>query len=228
MPDDPFSWTSEKWAKERAKWEAELAYLRVVRLPAVTEWVRALKELGDTPDNRELREARMEEDSIEYHIRILEEAIDYYRLFAHGLVERPEERAASGEGARSIEDDFRASWNEVEASYPLILSRREHEPGHLLADLVIAFIREMRQAGYDAKLRAGISLWWLLLSRSRRHGLRYFQPYLHFHFGRGVTVFFYRYGESQYVPRPEVTLPEIEFTPEVDRLLQQLAAHEID
>jgi hypothetical protein len=47
------------------------------------------------------------------------------------------------------------------------------------------FIRQLRRAGYDREFRAGQSLWALMLSRSRRHGLSDDQARIVFEFSRG-------------------------------------------
>jgi len=51
---------------------------------------------------------------------------------------------------------------------------------------VFQFIAQLRQAGYDRKLRAGQSLEVFIVSRSRDHGLRPDQPRIVFCFHDGV------------------------------------------
>lgn len=122
--------------------------------------------------------------------------------------------AAYFEARYSTEGEFLTSWDNIEKFY-----RDEKFP---LAAPVLAMIAEMRRVGYDHKLRAGHSLWSLVLSRSRRHGLRDGQPYIAFCFRPGATMEIYLPGRSN------ITLPEIKFTPEINTHLDQLAAHAIN
>lgn len=76
-----------------------------------------------------------------------------------------------------IEGEFISSWNRIEQFYD-----SEYFPPK---SFVLQFIRQLRRAGYDRKFRAGQSLWALMLSRSRRHGLRDEQARIVFEFSRG-------------------------------------------
>ncbi|MGL6138023.1 MAG: hypothetical protein ACRC2M_12060 [Planktothrix sp.] len=65
-----------------------------------------------------------------------------------------------------FEGELLESWNSIEnfyESYRICL-------GNELTDLMIKFIKSMRQEGYDRHLRAGQSVYYLNLSRSRKHG----------------------------------------------------------
>ena len=73
------------------------------------------------------------------------------------------------EEGRPIEGEFIESWRSVTRFYEDLEDRG--------ADAV-AFVAELKAAGYDRKFRAGVSLFTLMLSRSRRHGLRGDQPYV--------------------------------------------------
>lgn len=84
-------------------------------------------------------------------------------------------RADYYESGNPIEGEFIHSWDRIEQFYDGLPSR--------LKGLVPQFIAELRQAGYDRKLRAGQSLITLIVSRSRRHGLRAEQPCIRFQFG---------------------------------------------
>jgi hypothetical protein len=71
------------------------------------------------------------------------------------------------EEGRPIEGEFVLSWDAIEESYK---GRRP------LGPKALRLLADMRRAGYDKVLRAGMSMWTLMLSRSRRHGLRNDQP----------------------------------------------------
>jgi hypothetical protein len=68
------------------------------------------------------------------------------------------------ERGNPIEGEFISSWDRIERFYD-----NEHFPPR---SRVLQFVRQLRSAGYDRKFRAGQSMWTLMLSRSRRHGLR--------------------------------------------------------
>jgi len=78
---------------------------------------------------------------------------------------------------RPIEGEFISSWNWIERFYD-----SEYFPPK---SFVLQFIRQLRRAGYDREFRAGQSLWALMLSRSRRHGLSDEQARIVFEFSRG-------------------------------------------
>ena len=116
---------------------------------------------------------------------------------------------------RGVEGEFIESWDRIEQFY----REREFPP----AAAVRAFVAEMRSRGYDRTLRAGQSLYNLMLSRSRRHGLRAGQPRIAFHFreqGMDVSV--------RMVTERTISVPGIELNAEVDALLKQLEAARID
>ena len=74
-----------------------------------------------------------------------------------------------------VEGEFVDSWNRMEDFFA-----NEHFRPRLR---VLRLIRGLREAGYDRNLRAGQSLFYLMLSRSRRHGLRSDQGFIAFQFG---------------------------------------------
>ncbi len=79
------------------------------------------------------------------------------------------------ERGNPIEGEFLHSWNWVERSYVDDF----HFPSRTK---VLHFLRQLRQAGYDSRLRAGQSMWAFVVSRSRRHGLPIGQPRIIFEF----------------------------------------------
>src|SRR5207245_11075726 len=88
---------------------------------------------------------------------------------------------------------------------------------------VRAFVAEMRRHGFDRTLRAGQSLYTLMLSRSRRHGLRLGQPHIAFHFrDQEMDIFVKIVGERT------ISVSEIALSNEVEALLKQLEVITID
>lgn len=82
------------------------------------------------------------------------------------------------DAGENVASDFVRSWDETEELFRLFAI-----PG---TDQILQFIAELRRAGYDQKFRAGQSLFHLVLSRSRRHGLRRDQPCLVFGIHHGI------------------------------------------
>ena len=119
------------------------------------------------------------------------------------------------ERGKPIESEFLKSWDLIERFYDSL--------EFPFVPKVRGLIAQMRGRGYDKSLRAGQSLWSLILSRSRRHGLRDDQPRIAFWFRNdGMDVYTRIDGEKK------VTYPEIAFTTDVDALLKQLQARDID
>ena len=74
-----------------------------------------------------------------------------------------------------IEDAFAQSWDWIEQFYrDDLLSEETWRWLGAMPNLISA----LRQRGYDRTLRAGQSLFILVLSRSREHGLRDNQPFV--------------------------------------------------
>jgi hypothetical protein len=124
------------------------------------------------------------------------------------------------EEGRPVEGEFITSWDPVERFYK--------QTNHPRLGDILALIAGIRQAGYDKTLRAGQSLWTLVVSRSRRHGLREDQPSIGFHFREfnrrdgGMDLHVKIGGVEEY------SFPQIELTPAVDALLKRLEAEDID
>jgi hypothetical protein len=119
------------------------------------------------------------------------------------------------ERGNPIEGEFIKSWDSIDRFY-----NGMHFP---FVPKVRALIARMRERGYDKSLRAGQSLWSLIVSRSRRHGLREDQPMIAFCFRNDGMDIYTCIDEEK-----KVASPEIEFTPEVDVLLKRLEAKAID
>jgi hypothetical protein len=76
------------------------------------------------------------------------------------------------EAGKPIEGEFIDSWDGIEEFFQWAWPKPR----------ALQFISDLRRAGYDRTFRAGQSLVALILSRSRRHGLRPEQPRICFQF----------------------------------------------
>lgn len=88
-------------------------------------------------------------------------AVDYPELSVHPV-------AYFYEQGRPVEGEFRVSWDMIERFYSGFPEGR--------GDDYIKLLGHLRERGFPAVLRAGQSMMTLILSRSRRHGLRPGQP----------------------------------------------------
>jgi len=136
------------------------------------------------------------------------------------------EVASYYEEGRGIEGEFIRSWSHVEGFYKSI-----QRPFVLK---VLHFISQLRSAGYERTLRAGTSLFHLLVSRSRRHGLRPGQPYIAFTFGdapfNGGVV---PAGQMEVAlcfdtKQRKVIVPSVELNEQLNAMLKQLERETID
>lgn len=117
---------------------------------------------------------------------------------------------------RPIEGEFLESWDEIEEFY----LRNDGWPGQRNAAL---FVEAARRAGYDRTLRAGQSLYTLMLSRSRRHGLRTGQPHLQFWFSDSWAKVVASFGEEK-----GFQFKELPLNPAIVGLMDRLVAFPID
>jgi hypothetical protein len=130
------------------------------------------------------------------------------------------------EQSRGIEGEFLNSWCHVEEFYQGI--------PRPFALQVLNLIRQLRGAGYERTLRAGTSLFSLLVSRSRRHGLRPDQPCIVFSFGDApFTGGMIAAGEMEVATwlddrERKIAFPSIEWSENLNTLLKQLEGKTID
>jgi hypothetical protein len=114
-----------------------------------------------------------------------------------------------------VEGEFIESWDQMEGVY----EGSRFPP----RTLVLPFIAQLRQAGYDRKLRAGQSIWSLIVSRSRRSRLRPEQPLVSFQFRENsMEVYSRNHGEERILEVP------IAMSDTVERVLQRLTERPID
>lgn len=134
--------------------------------------------------------------------------------------------AAYYEQGRGLEGEFIESWDHVEDFYKRIQ--------HPFASQVLNFIQQLRSAGYERTLRAGTSLFSLLVSRSQRYGLRLDQPYIGFSFGGAwFNTRVLAEGEMEVAVCFDVhervsTFSGIELNADLNTLLKQLEEKAID
>jgi hypothetical protein len=122
------------------------------------------------------------------------------------------------EKGHPVEGEFIKSWDFMQKFY--------EDDSFPMKEAVLGLIAQLRNAGYDRKLRAGQSLWSLIVSRSRRHGLREDQPCIHFGFREGVMdarVFVRERDEAE-----EIRGVTIALSAPVEAALRQLAEQPVD
>lgn len=121
------------------------------------------------------------------------------------------------EEGKGIEGEFILSWDYTEQFY------REKTRLPQIEE-ILKMIKDMRSRGYDKTLRAGQSMYTFILSKSRRNGLKGNQSSLAFDFqNNAMNISCYHAGNKE-----NITLPRIEYTPQIDVLMKQLEAEKID
>lgn len=127
-----------------------------------------------------------------------------------------DELADSYEKGQPIQDEFLRSWDRVETHYLDLM------PNFAASKTILEMVHAMRDAGYDRVLRAGQSLWSLVLSRSRRHGLRLEQHSICFSFHDSKMNVSSRDSDVFLKNVP------IELSPDVRKVLDALVVMNID
>jgi hypothetical protein len=116
------------------------------------------------------------------------------------------------EAGNPVEGEFLRSWRQMERFY-------DDSRFPTLATNVKALLAAMRAKGYDKTFRAGQSMWTLILSRSRRHGLKREQSRIQFNFLKeGMDVYCLLESEDP----QKITCPRVEYTPEIEGMLERL------
>lgn len=119
------------------------------------------------------------------------------------------------EQGNGVEGEFILSWDNIEAFY--------RETNIDQKSPILQLIAQMRERGFDRTLRAGQSLFTLLVSRSRRHGLRPDQPSVSFSFNFIKTAMEVRTPKGE-----KIGFERIEYNDTIDGLLRALEAESID
>ena len=113
-----------------------------------------------------------------------------------------------------LEGEFIRSWDAIEEFY-------REDTGRYF-ESARAFIRALREAGYDRLLRAGQSMSIFGLSRSRDQGLREDQPRLWFEFNAVEMDVDANFATGWFKHHP------IQLTPDIGRLLDTLVKYPIE
>lgn len=119
------------------------------------------------------------------------------------------------EKGNPVEGEFIASWDQMVGVY----EGSRFPP----RTMVLPFIAELRRAGYDHKLRAGQSIWSLIVSRSRRARLRPEQPLVSFQFRENTMEVFSRVQGEERIAEVPIAMSDT-----VERVLRQLTERPID
>jgi hypothetical protein len=119
------------------------------------------------------------------------------------------------EKGNPVEGEFIESWDQMEGVY----GGSRFPP----RALVLPFIAELRRAGYDRKLRAGQSIWSLVVSRSRRPRLRPEQPVVSFQFHESSMEVYARDQAEQRLQDVPIALSD-----NVEQVLHHLIERPID
>ncbi|GIK66793.1 MAG: hypothetical protein BroJett018_45870 [Chloroflexota bacterium] len=119
-----------------------------------------------------------------------------------------------------IEKDFLESWDFVERHF------KAYGKGWEWLNPMFALIAQFREQGYDRHFRAGQSIYHLVISRSRKHGLRLEQQSMAFipHPDGSMSVCFYKISGQPTI----IEVDRMELTPEIEPLLQKLLEQPID
>jgi len=119
------------------------------------------------------------------------------------------------EQGNGVEGEYTMSWDSIEQFY--------NEIGLEKKDEILKLIRRMRSNGFDKTLRAGQSLYTLVLSRSRRHGLKENQNSISFTFNyiKSAMEVSMQNGEK-------LVFDKIEYTDAINNLLKSLELEPID
>jgi hypothetical protein len=119
------------------------------------------------------------------------------------------------EKGNPLEGEFLMSWDEVEEFYK--------EVNLPIRAGIMQLIKTMRQKGFDKTLRAGTSLYDLMLSRSRRHGLNQQQPYVRFSFQYIKSVMEVRTWKKEVL-----TFDAVIYTDDIEKILKTLEQQPVD
>ena len=119
------------------------------------------------------------------------------------------------EKGNGIEGEFMLSWDEIETSYRQAHLDKKTE--------ILQLVRQMRENGFDRTLRAGQSLYDLIVSRSRRHGLREGQNFVRFSFTYIESAMEIRTRKGE-----KFQFDKIEYNETINKLLLAIEAESID
>ena len=119
------------------------------------------------------------------------------------------------EKGNGIAGEFILSWDNIELFYNTVINDKGAE--------ILQLIEEIRKNGFDKTLRAGQSLYTLVLSRSRRYGLRINQKRVMFSFTLNQSAM-----EILTTDGTKVEFKKIEYNEIVEEILKKLELESID
>lgn len=119
------------------------------------------------------------------------------------------------EKGNGTEGEFILSWDDIENFYREMDLDKKNE--------ILQLIKEMRAKGFEKTLRAGQLLYTLVLSRSRRHGLRANQDNISFSFNFIESAMEVRTRKGQ-----KITFDKIEYNDTIENLLKTIELESID
>jgi hypothetical protein len=119
------------------------------------------------------------------------------------------------ENGEGLKGEFIESWNSIEKFYERINEN--------FTPKVLNLVRELREKGFDKKLRAGQSLYTFMLSRSKNHGLTQDQNFI------AVT---FRIDKDKMIvtgkENNELLVSKVKISDELEKLFENLAKEEIN
>jgi hypothetical protein len=119
------------------------------------------------------------------------------------------------ENGEGLKGEFIESWNSIEKFYERINEN--------FTPKVLNLVRELREKGFDKKLRAGQSLYTFMLSRSKNHGLTQDQNFI------AVT---FRIDKDEMIvtgkENNELLVSKVKISDELEKLFENLAKEEIN
>jgi len=118
------------------------------------------------------------------------------------------------EEGRGIEGEFILSWDHIEEFYRRLSNFAQKSD-------VLKLITQLREKGYDKTLRAGQSMHTFIVSRARRHG--YMTKFISFDFHKNAMDVSTKLDVEE-----NLSFPNIELTSQVEELIKQLEAQEMD
>ena len=114
-----------------------------------------------------------------------------------------------------LEGEFLKSWDDIGKFF--------NESNLPIRSDIMLLIKTMREKGFDKTLRAGTSLYRLILSRSRRHGLRPDQPDVMFSFEYMNSIMKVNTWENE-----EFIFNAVTYTNDLERILKKLEQQSVD
>jgi hypothetical protein len=122
--------------------------------------------------------------------------------------------------SQAVDALFWQTWQGAEAYY----TRWAQRPGHAFLGSMVPLVEQLRHLGLDHTTRLGHALYFLVLSRSLKHGLRPDQPFVQFWtFPNSLRITYQLAGRTGEMQSDSYTLG-----PELEELLRLLVMEDVD